>query len=439
MHVLPLTHTQSHTHTHTHTHKHTHTHTHTSAHTQADEAGDDEPEGDQPDDRVTLLFRPRSYCGLYRGVLKGCRLWKRPPNEYCDRCAECLEKRRELEDLTAALTGKPDTGGLVASHGGERGAWAYVVTLQLALQDLNKHVAWSSESRRYVKHRETNLRWDDRGKEVLLYLDYGGMTDSRGSKCSVWSACAMAKGRQQEHFDFHFDAANQHHSLARGDGPGHKKDGEAGIYFLGALLDKKRWPGNADSDKALLQHVFPGATHILLSGDTGNGFRAYEMLDELSSVLRRYGYFVELMPLGPGHAYNRTDARLARQNTFLAKLTRESRVFGSRQIAEAFRIAASGGVAQRKFMDRSHIFYADVPVNLQRAASSKSWVTMGKGLGVRGLAYFRFYRDGVALPDGCAIVREYGDPTRSGNIDRLYCWRPADAKLLCQQCSNREV
>ena len=393
------------------------------------------------------VLSPRSLAGFYRGLLRGVRLWRRPPQEYCDRCAECTTVTDEVEQLTKALTtfttGK--SGGdvdLVRSAGGERKAWARVRFLQTKLPDLQKHVAWKDKSRAYVKHREQNLRWElapGGVREVLLYLDYGGMQDSRGAKCSVWSACALAKDRLQEHFDFHFDAANQNHSVKRGDGDGHKKDGEAGIFFLGALIDPARHPGGGG--RSLLDEVFQGATNVLLSGDTGNGFRAYEMLEELSKVLYRFGltYKVELMPLGPGHAYNRTDARLARQNTFLSKLVREARVFGSVGIAAAFRAAARGGV-RRKFLERSHVYHAVVPV-LATRDTTRTWGTMGKGLGVRGLAYFRFYSDSdVPLPEGtCCLAREYSDPTHIGNPTRLYCFAPAALRLMCQSCSDAQV
>ena len=64
------------------------------------------------------------------------------------------------------------------------------------------------------------------------------------------------------------------------------------------------------------------------------------VLEELSQVHQKYGYTVELVPLPPGHAWNRTDARIARMNTYLDAIKAKGRVFGAKGIAEAFRLSA---------------------------------------------------------------------------------------------------
>lgn len=104
------------------------------------------------------------------------------------------------------------------------------------------------------------------------------------------------------------------------------------------MLDKEKSP-NGDGVSLFATH-FPDITDIVLPGDTGNGYRAYSMLQELSKVLIKYGYKVKLIPLAPGHAWNRTDARIAHMNTFLYVVLRKSRVFGALGIAAAFRAAS---------------------------------------------------------------------------------------------------
>ena len=41
------------------------------------------------------------------------------------------------------------------------------------------------------------------------------------------------------------------------------------------------------------------------------------MLEFLSHLKSKFGYTAELIPLAPGHAWNRTDARIAHMNIFL--------------------------------------------------------------------------------------------------------------------------
>ena len=109
---------------------------------------------------------------------------------------------------------------------------------------------------------------------------------------------------------FFFDAANQ--LCTR---PGAKKNGETGIFFIGELLNPLRSPKK--DGVALLKQLYPDGTHVILSGDTGNGYRAYEMLEALSHVFEKFAFTVELIPLGPNHAWNSSDSRIAHLNILL--------------------------------------------------------------------------------------------------------------------------
>ena len=146
---------------------------------------------------------------------------------------------------------------------------------------------WREQQRGYLKRRENELK----PNELLLQLDYGGFTDSRNSKVNCWSATAVlpaksGKPHDVEHFDFLFDAANQNQTEGK---PGAKKNGQSGIFFLGELLD----PTRGSNGVSLLGSRCPDATHLILSGDTGNGYRAYEMLEELSTVFAKFGFTVD--------------------------------------------------------------------------------------------------------------------------------------------------
>ena len=56
---------------------------------------------------------------------------------------------------------------------------------------------------------------------------------------NIWCATVKCNGRKEEHFDFLFDAANQHSTNS-----GAKKSGSSGVFFLGELLDPARSPEN---------------------------------------------------------------------------------------------------------------------------------------------------------------------------------------------------
>jgi hypothetical protein len=153
----------------------------------------------------------------------------------------------------------------------------------------------------------------------------------------------------------------------------------------------------------------------------------------------KHGVSVELIPLAPGHAYNRTDARLAHLNTFFDNLKRHSRVFGAKGMAEALRKMTKATTSKRKYLKRSHVFFRVVKGMEQAARDEKKSkikemmvLPSGARLGVKGLLYFKFIRPGWAL------VREHGDPQMANNPTRVYTWRKDLLKMHCQLCSDRQ-
>jgi hypothetical protein len=239
----------------------------------------------------------------------------------------------------------------------------------------------------------------------------------------------VAKGREPEHFDFFFDLSSTQ-----------RKDFVTGGYMLGELLDSARNP-------------IPGSTKsifssIVLSGDTGNGFRGYEMLEYLSHAHANFGFHMRLIPLPPAHAFNLTDQRFAHINTFVDKLLRYTRVFGAEGIAAQVREASTDRTQARKYIARSHVFFREVPLvdpgtragakKLIGALLHHSQVREGK-CGVRGLLYFDFmFPDGSYHP-GHAHVSEYFDKSVKPFGLMVYTWRKRETRKMCQACSDRVV
>jgi hypothetical protein len=328
---------------------------------------------------------------------------------------------------------------IVTRAGGPAAGWAELRKLGTTLPNLLKHVTWFAEQRVWLKVRQLALK----EHEAILQLDYGGFTDSKGKKFSCWSATVLTKGGKQVHIDFFFDASNQK-SMSL---PTAKKNGKTGIFFLGELLDPKKSPkGDGIS---LMKTLFPLITDVLFSGDTGNGFRGYEMLDEFSKVFRKFKYRVELANLPPCHAWNLSDGRIAHLNTFFNCLKRVGHVFGAEGAARAFHVASDAKKTTiRKLMLRSHIFFRVVPQTDEDEENEETpqfgamlqHEDLDKGhVGVQGLLYFNFSFEGpngTEHPEGYARVREYGDPKKPCNRTHIYTWRKDLAKLMCQTCSN---
>lgn len=370
----------------------------------------EEDDYDEAEGHVFIIY-PRTQRTFYNTLLKGMLLWKRPPHDHCSRCDDFDTNVHRISELTSALNGTASNPeykkhqALILEAGGPTQAWTELRDLQLQQPDLKKHVDWSKEQRSYVTFRKENLE----PHQALLELDYGGFVDSGGNKVSAWSASVFTSGRKKlpEHIDFFFDAANQKKNKR----PGAKKDGQTGIFFLHELLDGSRSPDG--SGKSLLKRLLPLVNHLILSGDTGNGYRAYEMLEELGKSFSELMYSMELIPLAPGHAWNNTDSRFAHLNIFLTALKSTSRVFGAEQIAAAFHEASNAQLAKRrKFMVRSLVFFRVVRStgSKERAQKKKELgATLkdnrldGGSMGVRGLIFFDFSFEGIVHVFTCYL------------------------------------
>jgi hypothetical protein len=317
---------------------------------------DTEQKAESPDRPVPGELQPRSRRGFYNNLMAGQRLWKRPPDDYCSRCAQyetTVSRLSKLTDVLCAVEGSPQWLSLGAEQelalaGGRNKAAEEQRTLQKRLPDLLKHVTWRQKQRQYLTARHRDLQ----PHESIWQLDYGGITDSQGRKVNVWSCTILPNGHQKQfHFDFFFDSANQRQLPGQ---EGHKKDGQAGIYFMGELLDKAKHP-TRPGELSMLADLFPKTTHLILSGDTGNGYRAYEMLEELSTITAKHQITIELIPLAPGHAFNRTDTRIAHMNTFIRGILRSSRVIGAKAMASMFSAASDPKQANRRKFLRGKI------------------------------------------------------------------------------------
>ena len=347
--------------------------------------------------------------------------------------------RYRLAELNAAVVsvqGQPEYerhAAVIENCGGLAAAYEEKKRLDFEIVPLILHKGQLASQRAYLKLLEMNPPPGC----LMLFLDYGGITDSKKKKINIWCATVKCSGREEEHFDFFFDAANQQST-----NPGAKKSGSSGAFFLRELLDPARSPDN--DGISILKKVYPHASHLRLTGDTGNGFRGYLMLDFLSTVKNKFDFLIELIPLTPRHAYNPTDARIARLNTFFEKLLTKTVIFGAEQAATALHAASNPRfTTKRKFLERTHAFFRVVPQVPDSKSSiaylESNFLVRGK-TGVMGLLYFNFSfetADGPIYPEGYCRARQYGDPSRADNPTFVYTWRKELANTICQKCSDR--
>ena len=113
-----------------------------------------------------------------------------------------------------------------------------------------------------VKAMEVGL--EERGA-VLCYLDFGGFYDSEGGKVSCW-AITFVTGPE----------LGQSYTVAVFFPGTVSKDADAGYRALSLLLDPAQDPSG--ENVSIFKRLFPDRHTLILSGDTGNGFRSYDML-----------------------------------------------------------------------------------------------------------------------------------------------------------------
>ena len=155
----------------------------------------------------------------------------------------------------------------------------------------------------------------------------------------------------------------------------------------------------------------------------------------------------ELITLCLRHAYNDTDARIARLNTFFKKLLAKNVVCGAEQCAAALRAAADPILRQNVSLWREHMHlftaffrvFPQVPDSTDVAYLESNHLVRWK-TGVMGLLYFNFSfdtPDGTIYPLGYARARQHADTSKSDNHTFVYIWRKMLAKKMCQKCSDR--
>lgn len=189
---------------------------------------------------------------------------------------------------------------------------------------------------------------------------------------------------------------------------------------------------------SILQEFVPQVTKLVISGDSGNGFRSMSMCWYHHTLFGQYGLQVEQMPLPPRHAHNVTDGLIARLNAFFGRLMRMTRLVGPRAFFDALQ-AISRQVSPNKIMTHCmsiirHFAAVDfIRVPQLRDTITRNVKNQKVKIGVMKLGYFVHLHE----HPGVMLVRHRDDPQVPTLVFDLMI-RPAGLEL-CEACSNQVV
>ena len=130
---------------------------------------------------------------LFKRILKGARIRKRPPEKDCVTCRDWPEFKAEFAQLLTALNADPSQGDF-RRWGGRHEAETRRKMVETYLPGLEQHAKWLETQRpmvqlpcflflaeaSQVKDIENKLR----ANQALLFLDFGSFYDSAGGKFS---------------------------------------------------------------------------------------------------------------------------------------------------------------------------------------------------------------------------------------------------------------
>jgi hypothetical protein len=80
--------------------------------------------------------------------------------------------------------------------------------------------------------------------------------------------------------------------------------------------------------------IFENIDHIHVVGDTGNGFRGYELFDFFSTVKSRFQKCMEYIPYCPPHAHNQTDRHISHVADKVDAIKHSGRIISLNEFAE---------------------------------------------------------------------------------------------------------
>ena len=324
-------------------------------------------------------------------------------------CAPCRElprakrKRAKLDsDLEIARAQDPPTDCTQIA-----GALA---ACERRLLQLERHRKWVEHNNKYVTSIEDDISWNIRPNTSLVTMDYAKLyaTSGRASKSCILTFCRPPSTSVLGHISLDY----------------------VDNWFRGA--------SNGIAGCRILEYLFARTDifkteHIIFSGDTGNGFRGYEMFKFYSHCWSRYGKRVEHMSRCPRHAENHCDRHIAHIATKARAVMDRCGVFTLPEFANISRDI----VATHAFFHDTGI--DDVSTNGLDPSVHHPIANVAKPPGIKSIthAQFRWRVAGERYSeDGVCRVQEMidGGPEKR-NRWRVWCLDSTQPKL-CGPCSD---
>ena len=257
-----------------------------------------------------------------------------------------------------------------------------------------------------------------------------------GGHVDIWSVTLVTRLPTGEKLRQNYDVFYKK-EYAKGE---KNKNSNTGRMALRLFVDPDRNPQG--TGRSVLGDLAPEVTHLIFSGDTGNGFRGIPMSWYHSTLYGSYGLTCEQIPLSPRHAHNPTDAHFAHLNHFFRACMRVTHLIGPEQFVRALSMATNSRLTSpRKLIKRTTVVYHRFLIS--EYIPTPAWLekTHPSTLSLSKLGYFNLSTTGGdGHPEGVMRVRKYAK--EGVKKDPLVVWdmkKPADGHEICQRCSDREV
>jgi hypothetical protein len=262
--------------------------------------------------RKGSCLRPLSQS-VFRRVLKYDRATKEGIKitfvqpKICDSCRKLPITRRKIKILNDELAMAREAGENCTEFETQ------LNTLEIQLTRLERHEKWLAIQRPFIEAIQAALSWGEAPQKCICVQDFGGFYNSRGSKIKSLSLSI-------------FDNA-----------PDHLACGDSFIRYV------DNWfRGSSRGTTAVriwefifkMTSVFENVDHVYVVGDTGNGFRGYELFDFFSTVRTEFNKCIEYIPYCPDHAQNQTDRHISHLADKIDAIKHSGRIIGLNEFAD---------------------------------------------------------------------------------------------------------
>ena len=375
---------------------------------EADDEGNESAKMKNTNKLLPLCESAFKRCIRYnRSTKQGIRM-TRVSTRQCEPCRELPRAKRRRTKIDILLAAKRSQRPAVDCTAEEK----ELAKLERRLLTLERHARWNRHNNAYIKKVEDSIAWGDPGMDgtVMSTLDFGKFYFSDGSKAKSLvvanSSSGVVPGEiSLEYIDNWFRGGS---------------NGVAAVRVLEYLLARTT--------------VFQDAKRLIFSGDTGNGFRGFELYHFYSTCWSRFGKIIEVMHRCPRHAENWCDRHIAHVVTKSAAIRDSAGLF---ELVEYANISTEI-INTQAFVHDAGIDNVDTKFVDEKVHKPIKNISRPPGLRKITHAQFRW-----KLPDGswyskdgvCRVQEMINGGPEKRSEWNVWCLDTTQPKL-CQPCSN---